>query len=63
VISFDKQTKRTDDELWKAGKPTMILKDRNVQDYDSSKKEQFFVRDLTGGVPAMSSVCSRNAAI
>lgn len=37
----------------------MILKDRNVQDYDSSKKEKFFSRDLTGGVPAIESVCGR----
>ena len=40
----------------------MILKDRNLQDYDSSKKEAFFNRDLTGGVPQIGKICGRENA-
>ena len=52
VPVFDKYLARKEEDF----------SDRNLQDYDSSKKEKFFCKNLTLGVPTIAQRCGRNPA-
>ena len=58
-MSWSKSPERSIDEIMKAGQFTKILKDRNVMDYDSSKKEKYFLQNKLDQVLDLSTICSR----
>ena len=45
------------------GRKEETFSDRNLQDYDSSKKEKFFQKNLAVGVPSFQKRCGRNPEI